>query len=435
MVLGGFWYARNAWLTANPLYPLQLTAFGRTILPGWFGPEAMTKSRYYLAASDWRSGLDILLAVLDPRLFPFWLAAVAGLWRLRRPAAPGDRVAWLCAFFAVLNFALYWLLIPYRTQQRFVLHATALAAIPLAKLFDRARTLQLAGVVLLAVHVLTPQDWPFATFLEEIPWDLSPLIPSRPTSPVTFLTDVEAAFRRVALLDRGTAWLLLSVGGLCLIAGLALRRGMRGTWRAWLASLAFLGLGAVVQSYIIMSKVSDPIYFRFPYFIDYLPGWADLEGRIGRSPTRIAYAGTNLPYYLMGRDLENDVRYINLDAHPDWLLHDYHRAAPGRGLPSTWPGTRPGWDRIRPSYSQWVANLDAAGIQLLVVTKADPVEGRFNAFDAESFPVERAFADAHPERFRLLYADPKFRLYSLKSPGKKSTERRIHRRAPTNGWG
>ena len=121
----------------------------------------------------------------------------------------------------------------------------------------------------------------------------------------------------------------------------------------------------------------------------------------------------------MGPDFRNDVRYINIDAHPGWLLHDYHRAATALGLPETWRDTRPGWDRLRPDYDAWLANLEAERIQLLVVTKANPQEGRFNLADAEGFPIERSWADSHPERFVRLYADELFRLYAIRPTRKK----------------
>ncbi len=421
LVLAGFWFARNAWLTGNPLYPLEVTVFGRTIFPGWYARPVMTGSRYYVAVTDWRSGFDILLGVLDPRLVLVWLAAVGGAWRLGRSARPGDRLAWICAQLALINVALYWVFIPYRTQQRFVFHATALAAIPLARLFDRARVFRLMGVALLAVHVLTAQDWPFSTFMKELPWDLSPQIPSRATSPVTFLNAVDAVLNRSAFLDRGTGWLLFAVGGVCMVGGLMLSRAARGSLWGWMRPIVVLGVAGGLLSFVLVNRITDPIYYRFPYFTDYLSGWADLEARVGRTPTRIAYAGTNLPYYLLGRDLENDVRYVNLDGHRNWLLHDYHRAAPSLGLPSTWPDTRPGWDRVRPNYSEWLANLVAERIRFLVVTKADPLEGQHNPFDSQGFPVERAFADAHPDRFRLLYGDGKFRLYAVR-PAAKNRE-------------
>ena len=66
VVSGGFWYVRNALLTGNPLYPLELEILGRRVLTGWYLPEAMHTSPYYLPVTDWRALGDILFAVLDP---------------------------------------------------------------------------------------------------------------------------------------------------------------------------------------------------------------------------------------------------------------------------------------------------------------------------------------------------------------------------------
>ena len=48
----GFWPIRNALLTGNPLYPLRLSAFGRTWLTGWFGPDSMSHSPFYIDVRD-----------------------------------------------------------------------------------------------------------------------------------------------------------------------------------------------------------------------------------------------------------------------------------------------------------------------------------------------------------------------------------------------
>jgi hypothetical protein len=105
---------------------------------------------------------------------------------------------------------------------------------------------------------------------------------------------------------------------------------------------------------------------------------------------------------------------VNIDRHRDWLLHDYHRDALARGE-GNWPDSRPGWDRIRPDLEAWVDNLEHEGIQLLVVTRADPAEGIHNIADSQNFPIERRWADSHPDRFEPLYGvaenDPWFRLY------------------------
>jgi hypothetical protein len=164
----------------------------------------------------------------------------------------------------------------------------------------------------------------------------------------------------------------------------------------------------------------DPIDSRlrfYPRFDDFFSGWLQLESRSGTAGAQVAYAGTNIPYYLMANGLRNDVRYINVDRHRDWLLHDYHREALKRGQ-GNWPNSRPGWDRNSPDFQAWVGNLEAEGIQLLVVTRVNPGEGRHNVADSELFPVERQWADSHPEWFEPLYgqleSDPWFRLYRFR---------------------
>ena len=68
--------------------------------------------------------------------------------------------------------------------------------------------------------------------------------------------------------------------------------------------------------------------FRFyPPFRDFYAGWRTFDASCGPRGARVAYAGTNIPYYLLGQGLRNDVRYVNVDGHRDWLLHDYHREA------------------------------------------------------------------------------------------------------------
>ena len=159
--------------------------------------------------------------------------------------------------------------------------------------------------------------------------------------------------------------------------------------------------------------------FRFypPSFPDFYAGWLNFEARCGPAGSRVAYAGTDLPYYFLGQGLRNEVRYVNIDRHRDWLLHDYHREALARGE-GTWPNSRPGWDRIHPDYWAWLENLDAEGIQLLVVTRANPDEGSHNIADAERFPIEKVWADSHPNRFQPLYGrneqDPWFRIYRVR---------------------
>jgi len=416
-LLEGYWPIRNAWLTGNPLYPLVISAFGRTVFPGWYGSGAMPTSPYYIDGADLASFIDILLLVFDPRLAPVWVLAVAGAWRVGKTRSPEVRAVWACAGLALANIVLFWAAIPYRTQQRFLLHGAGLAAVPLAMLFDRGRVVRWIAVALLAIHVLTPQVWPFPSPEGRPPWDLSDLIPNTTPAFVRFAPAIEAVRGRDPLAaEWGRGRLLVGCG--CLAAGgmvgLAMKRQRLGSavLGGW---LVLLGVG---EASLTAPARLEPWRFRFPDFRDYLAGWIELELRTGRGGVRIAYSGTNLPYYLMGPGFRNQVRYVNVDDHPDWLLHDYHRAAPALGLSASWPDTRPNWERARPDYEAWLENLRAGGIELLVVTRANPNEGRLNPYDREGFPIERAWADARPDRFILLHEDPSFRLYAVR-PGPK----------------
>ena len=113
---------------------------------------------------------------------------------------------------------------------------------------------------------------------------------------------------------------------------------------------------------------------------------------------------------------------MNVDAHRGWTMHDYHRQAKLRGEP-TWPNPWPAWDRLHPDYNAWLANLRAERIDLLVVASMGRPRGSLLDADPQGFPIERRWAESHPESFEPLYGvaerDPKFRIYRvLRSQGK-----------------
>ena len=426
-LMAGYWPIRNAWLTGNPLYPLQVEAFGRVWLRGWFGPGAMASSPYYLPATDWRALVDTLMAVIDPRLVPAWVAAILGGWAIGRRRSPDARWAWPFAALALLNVALYWLVIPYRTQQRFMLHALGLATVPLALLFDRGAWIRGAAAGLLALHLLTPVAWPVAVREAEIPWDLSRDVPNAVPAAINPPFDtatIQALASRWEF--RSPLWvnLVLGVGSMAM-AWAWLNSGRERSPVRWPGALAGTLVVGVLGAWAMGGGSRLPV----PAFPDFVAGWMQLESRSGPAGVRVAYAGTNIPYYLMGGMLRNDVRYVNVDAHRDWLMHDYHRASADLGLPSTWPSPFPGWDRARPDYPGWLGNLRDGRIDVLVVTRVNPAEGAHNVADRDLFPIEKVWAEAHPEAFAPLYGvaegNPKIRLYRLlpgKSPG-GSTDR------------
>jgi hypothetical protein len=414
-VVAGFWYVRDYRLTGNPLYPLHLQLFGRVWLSGWYGPAVMQQSRYYIPLSDWRALVDQIVVVLDPRMVLIWCLALVGGWSWKRSQRSSeDLLVWAIACLAVANIAAYWIAIPYRTQQRFMLHAVGLAAVPLGRLFDRSRWISGLGVVLLLVHLTTPHLWllPFS----RAPWDLSRFVPNDAIQLVTVCPMDRKGFE--TLFRSSEAWMVYAVRDLAgvsaiLVAWIWLRTRSMPKPRHWLvptigAIALLLGTSAMFYPWTL-----DDRRLFLPGFPEYYRAWIEVDLRSPKNGIAIAYAGTDLPYYLMGVGLRNDVRYVNIDSHQNWLMHDYHRDA-SRSGPATWNRPRPGWDRIHPDYEAWLANLRAEGIQLLFVTRANPDEGHHNIVDESQFPIENIWAKGHPEVFEQLYLDANVALYRLR---------------------
>ena len=277
-----------------------------------------------------------------------------------------DRLTWALAALAVLNVALFWICIPYRTQQRFMLQALGLAAVPLARLLDRWRGLRVAAAALLILHLLTTQTWPVALEETKIPWDLSPIIPNAVGASLPLFSRMGHALSR-ARIPR-----LLPASCFCSawVAARDLRSGRAADKRLhWPRTEEPCPAGSRRSGTCRSGRTADggaaldARQLFYPPFRMFYLGWLDLEGRSGPSGARLAYAGTNIPYYLFGTGLRNEVRYVNVDAHPDWLMHDYHRAAlteksrpgpirdrAGTGLTRT---SRPGYPTSRPSKSSF----------------------------------------------------------------------------------
>src|SRR5262249_14298104 len=130
----------------------------------------------------------------------------------------------------------------------------------------------------------------------------------------------------------------------------------------------------IVAVAIVYPRGADPRTLFYPVFPEYYRGWLQLDAQAGPRGARIAYGGTKLPYYLLGIGLRNELCYVNLDEHGGWLMHDYHRQAQRLGRP-TWPNPWPAWDRLHADYGQWLANLEARKIDLLVVASMGRPKG------------------------------------------------------------
>ena len=393
----------------------------------------MRLSQYYLPREHWRALIDILLAVLDPRLAPVWVVSLAGGWALG-----GARNADSPLGLGVLAAG---------RPERGALLARHPLSDPAALHVPRARARRRPARLDLRSRPCHPPGRGRPARVAPAHAPGVALLPGRDRPPLGPLRGhpQRGAGARGGPLDVEQLRSSVSARGLGadpehprdrprrvrsgLGLGSNLSDGDGGATLQALAATTVLGGLAVAAS---TPRNIDPRRLFYPNFRDYVAGWIQLELRAGPAGTRVAYAGTNLPYYLMGMGLRNDVRYVNVDAHRHWLLHDYHRAARSEGQ-ATWPHPRPGWDRIHPDYDAWLANLRAEKIRILVVARANPVEGPHNIIDPSWFPIERVWAETHPETFEPIYGvaenDPLFRLYRVRQQPLRDSDGRLLRRS------
>ena len=314
MLPAAFWYARGWWLTGNPVYPLELPIFGHVLFEGWYEPSAMRATAYHVPPANWLVllyRLGVVAGIAGLVLILTSLAATAIGWVRRVASTPPRRTLQVCGTLAVAHLLLYWFVLPYNTQERFLMPALGLSLVPVA-LVATSRRRQIALTLVLL-------------------WQ-------------------------------------------CAVA-----------WSAAAATIVSTEAGRYPQS---------------GFAARLAPGWEILERQSPVTGSTVAYTGTNLPYYLFGANLRNGVAYININAHPDWLPHDYanERRQAGQSTRSRDPW--PQWFREEADFDAWVSNLRRRGVEFLFVARENR-HGRLEVYTdpLPRFPIEKQWADAHPDLF------------------------------------
>ena len=367
LACGGFWYLRNVIATGDPIFPVTLR-FGPLILgKGLYEGATMRAWTYHLPTRN----LQPLVEMFEETGWGFLLTLIAGFGGLvlaKRPERP-LAVAVLVAFG--------WVVLPYQ-QARLLFPAWGVASVMLAEAAslvpEALRPLVLAPAVVgaalqypTATRLLVAGAWGVVTLSAA----LGPRLP--------FADSSASATGSVApsQVERGR------------------RRGL---------PVALLAGACACAGVVWIRACPDELPYRIGDHHD--DAWAYVREQVrGR---RIAYAGSNLPLPLWGWRLENTVRYVNTAGRLDDRLHDF------RDVPQAAPVTaEPAPERARPDLRAWLANLDAAKIEVLFVARLYPNVLPSMPHDDEGFPVERAWADANGGRFHPRFTTADVRIYDV----------------------
>jgi hypothetical protein len=325
-------------------------------LPGLYDRGDMRAWIYHLPLSDLRAFGEMWVAAG----IGFSLAGLAALLFASRELEAPVTLALL---------ALFWCAIPYQ-ESRFLFSAFGVVAVALGRTATRSTVVLVRYALLVALG---------GAVLE------SPALPERWWPALAVPLGVAAAL----------VWEHLPARAGRPIAGLT--------------ALVFVGCSSLaLASGLARYRAADPSY-EIGSGIDDAWAWfrANVRG------TRIAYTGTNLAFPLTGRDLSNRVAYVNIAGAPGDRLHDFARRIPPSGRAST---AEPAPYRDGASFAVWLRNLRAARAEVLFVAALDATVVRNVEADDDGFPVERAWADAHPDLFPLRYQSPDARVYGITPP-------------------
>lgn len=370
--IGGFWYVRNAVVTGNPVYPLQVKFGDTVVLDGPYGRAQMENSIFNIRRQATADGFSQTVrqslhsnpvpTTLDGEaaLAPDFLTAgplgitgllflIGGIVKLR--AARSDRGRWILFYLCttVMMF-MFWYGLPFQ-QPRFAWGPVTLGIVGAAGVLLIHRR---AGLIILTIMLIL--FWrEFGVELVEIlsvPWGV---------------------------------W----IAALVIAAGVHLRRPTLPTALLPLSVVIVTFVGVLVSMVVTPSPRSET--FTYPRWRFIGEAWARIDREVHNAT--IAYVGHNVPYFLLGRKFENRVLYI--PARKPCRPHFYDYAAMPEhkrlGPPNT---SEPVFDRYIMEPISWLKNLQRFKVDYVFVT---PLTANLLVnirHDIQGFPIERQWLDA-----------------------------------------
>jgi len=427
-IFGGFWYIRNLALTGSPIYPASVKVFGTTIFPGAFAREAMLTSEFHLTQVK-----DLLRILVEGCGAPFLLLAIAGTFWAIVKLLLRDRQMWATKIYFFVTplvlGAVFWWGIPYNSEVRFLYGPIALSFLPLGYLLaGRGSFAVWLKRVILVVFVFNTFKILPAFWFDSLPARPPGLVAGGFYETASLIFSSVVAFLCLFLLGKEFAartrfWRLRAVSYVLVAAIIIMTilfpyfvyppEGEKLPRRTILYNALFHFAFGEIESKM-------PLDLGYVNYNFYFLGWGWVSRNIHGQ--RIAFTGYNLPYFLFGRDLTNEVFYVNVNKHLNWKFHQYdlaEREKPDYLPPST---NKPGYHRRERDVEAWLSNLREQGVDYLFVTRVeDAVAKRKLLAGGETFPVERGWAEERPSLFTLVHPvgeipNPFVRIYKVNIP-------------------
>lgn len=383
LVTGGFWYVRNWIVTANPLFPLDLPV----LFEGIYCRAAMLTSPFHIptrrfALPVWINAYGIWMAVAA---VIGWIGAVVLVIRGRYRGFNAYVV-----FLPLLITLLHFLLVPYNSQFRFLLPAVLLSYFSFGDLvrLPGVKWPIRIGLLLLVAASLLGLGRNLRLF--GFPVSNPPLLPFE--------------YLLFTVIPLAAAVVLFAI---------AVRLRIAPVFRALLLFPILVVLNFLLIPAISQNAPRQIVAVRANASPSYpIDAWAWVN-RLGPG-ARIAYAGNNVPYHLMGRSWQHRAYYVNDTGSPDALYHDFFAQCRARGsCPNPQLTDKPSGLWRSDDIANWMQNLQTTQTDFLFVARLELGEAVVLSHDGAGFPSERSWADAHPDIFQPVYILPAVRIYRI----------------------
>lgn len=370
LLVGGFTYLRNWFLTGNPFYPALVKLGGFTVFDGMMDSDAMAATN-----QNWQT----LKSFLFTRGTFGMGTKTAWIWAATALAAPlgwlagrrnGAQPLWIW-FALVAGYTIVVWKTPFQ-DERYLFPVYGVGLIFLGwwiSLLDRERRRWIAALVLGVVAICFGSE----SILKG--------------TGVPGLVAIAACIAALELAMFVTADLT--------------RRANRYVC----LGLIVAGVFAVLYLWPSFTRTYQEIKFlRFPHiYPSQGPTWVWIDQQTRKEGARIAYAGSPLSYPLFGGDLQNDVGYVPVQKQESRAWHDLEWPADVE-MRSHAEIHRVALEaaRGRPDFDAWAGRILQRGCRFLVVIP-----------DVDKDPVEARWAREHPELFRKAFENGPVTVYEV----------------------